>query len=299
MIEILNNNIQHMKIWHIEFIIPDKNAIEIFTKALGDFSFSSSAFEIQNEGGWRLALYCHKEPDNDQILARITFASQMANIKEPEFSTELLPQTDWVSENQKSFKPIKIKRFFIYPSHYDGIVPAGSWPMEIDASTAFGTGNHGTTEGCLLALNDLAKYKKIYRPLDIGCGTGILSMAMARAWPVNILATDIDKKAVIMTRYNIEKNKLKGRIRVELSKGFDNSIIKNNGAYDLIMANILANPLRHMAKDMISNLQIGGMVILSGLLNNQESLVINAYMQQGVYLKKCYRLNGWSTLVMS
>ena len=293
MSEILNNNI-----WHLEIIIPDQDAFEIFSQALDDFSFSSSAFEIPNDGGWRLALYCHQKPDHDQILARITFASQMANIKEPEFSLELLPQIDWLSENQKSFKPIKIKRFFIYPSHYDGIIPASSWPMKIDASTAFGTGNHGTTEGCLLALNDLAKYKKIYCPLDIGCGTGILSMAMARAWPANILATDIDQKAVDKTKYNIAKNKLKGRIRVELSKGFDNSIIANNGAYDLIMANILANPLRYMANDMVANLQAGGIVILSGLLNNQESLVINAYMQQGIYLIKRYRLNGWSTLVM-
>ncbi len=293
MSEILINNI-----WHMEIIIPDQNAFEIFVQALDDFSFSSSAFEIVNEGGWRLALYCHQKPDHDQILARIAFASQMANIKEPEFSLELLPQIDWLSENQKSFKPIKIKRFFIYPSHYDGIIPASSWSMEIDASTAFGTGNHGTTEGCLLALNDLAKYKKIYRPLDIGCGTGILSMAMARAWSANILATDIDQKAVDKTRYNIAKNKLKGPIRVELSNGFDNSIIANNGSYDLIMANILANPLRDMAKDMVANLQAGGIVILSGLLNNQESLVINAYMQQGIYLIKRYRLNGWSTLVM-
>ena len=284
--------------WKVEITIPDTDVVEIFSKALDRFCFAAAAFEVVPDGPWRLELYCDGAPDHDNLLATVAFASQEAGIKEPIISAMPLPQVDWVAENQKSFKPIPIGRYFIYPSHHEGAIPAGKWPMKIDASTAFGTGEHGTTEGCLLALNDLAKSVVVRRPLDVGCGTGILSMAIARAWPVTVLATDIDSEAVRVTRYNLEINQLKGRVRAEVSKSFNNNIIANNGPYDLIMANILANPLRAMAKEMVANLQSGGRVILSGLLNNQECLVMNAYREQGLSLVKRYRLEGWSTLVM-
>ena len=284
--------------WKVEIIIPDTDAVEIFAKALDRFCFAAAAFEVVPDGPWRLELYCDGAPDHDSLLATVGFASGEANIKEPQISAIALPQVDWVSENQKSFKPIPIGRYFIYPSHHEGLIPAGQWPMKIDASTAFGTGEHGTTEGCLLALNDLAKSIHVRQPLDVGCGTGILSMAIARAWPVTVLATDIDPEAIRVTKYNLEINHLKGRVKAEVSKGFDNNIIANNGPYDLIMANILANPLRAMAKAMANNLQVGGRVILSGLLNSQESMVMNAYREQGLSLVKRYRLVGWSTLVM-
>ena len=295
----MQNSMTAQPVWRLEIILPTAEACEVFGQALDDFHFAAAAFEIvPDEGPWRLECYVDGMPDHDRLVAAIALASLQAGIKEPEFTCGPLPDVDWVAENQKSFKPIRAGRFFIRPSHYEGVVPAGSWDLTIDAATAFGTGEHATTKGCLLAINDLVKRIRVERPLDVGCGTGILAMGIAKAWPVAVMASDIDAEAVRVTRENTIRNGLRGRIHAVTCAGFRHRALNDNGPYDLIVANILANPLRKMARDIATSLTPGGHIILSGLLVSQEGAVLQAYRDQGLHLKRRYRINGWSALLL-
>lgn len=295
----MQNSMTAQPIWRLEVTLPTSELCEQFAQAMDDLHFAAAAFEVlPDQGPWRLECYMDGMPDQDRLVAAIALASLQAGIKEPDYSCMPLPDVDWVSENQKSFKPIRAGRFFIRPSHYEGVVPAGGWELIIDAATAFGTGEHATTKGCLLAIDDLAKSTRIARPLDLGCGTGILAMGIAKAWPVAVMASDIDPEAVRVAKENAVINGLRGRIHAFACAGFRHRALIDNGPYDLIVANILANPLRKLARDVATNLIPGGHVILSGLLVRQEAAVLQAYREQGLHLKKRYRINGWSALVL-
>ncbi|RED54132.1 50S ribosomal protein L11 methyltransferase [Aestuariispira insulae] len=284
-------------VWKLEIILPDAEAAELFGAALDDMHFAAAAFEmVPDVGPWRLECYCDGEPDASALGVALALASLQAGISEPDYKCEPLPDVNWVAENQKSFRPIRAGRFFVHPSHFEGVVPAGSWALKVDAATAFGTGEHATTRGCLLAIDQLAKSREIRRPLDLGTGTGILAMGIAKAWPVGVVASDIDPEAVKVTDYNAVLNGMRGRIYAIESAGFRDRTLKDSGPYDLIVANILANPLRKMARDIATNLVPGGDLILSGLLETQQAAVLQAYREQGLKLHRRYPIDRWMTL---
>ncbi|WP_420549778.1 50S ribosomal protein L11 methyltransferase [Curvivirga sp.] len=286
-------------IYKLELFVDTEDAAEIFATALENFVFAAAAFEVLPDiGPWRYEGYIDGLPDHDSLVSTIALASIQAGVKEPDFTCLPLPDKDWVAENQKSFNEIEAGRFFIYPSVYEGIVPSGSWPLKIDAATAFGTGEHATTKGCLMAISDLSKYFKPENPLDLGCGTGILAMGMAKAWRIPVFASDIDPEAVRVTNYNARLNQLQDYVTAVTSAGFRQRALSDRAPYDLIVANILANPLRKMSKDLASRVETGGYIILSGLLNSQETAVLRAYRQQNVTLEKRYRIDGWSALLL-
>lgn len=284
-------------VWKLEIILPDAENAELFGAALDDFHFAAAAFEILPDvGPWRLECYCDGEPDAGELGVALALAALKAGIKEPEYSCAPLPDVNWVAENQKSFRPIRAGRFFVHPSHYEGVIPAGSRSLKVDAATAFGTGEHATTQGCLRAIDDLSKSRTVRAPLDLGCGTGILAMGVAKAWPVVVMASDIDPEAVNVTEYNAVLNGLRGRVRAFEGAGFRNRVLVDNGPYDLIVANILANPLRKLARDVAKNLVPGGDLILSGLLETQQAAVLQAYREQGLKIVKRYPIDRWMTL---
>ena len=284
-------------VWKLEVILPDAETAEMFGAALDEMHFAAAAFEmVPDVGPWRLECYCGEEPVAGELAVAIALASLQAGIPEPEYSYDRLPDVNWVAENQKSFRPIRAGRFFVHPSHFEGVIPAGSWALKVDAATAFGTGEHATTRGCLEAINNLAKARDIRRPLDLGCGTGILAMGIARAWPVGVTASDIDPEAVKVTDYNAVLNGMRGRVHAIESAGFRDRALKDNGPYDLIVANILANPLRRMAREVAANLVPGGDLILSGLLETQQAGVLQAYREQGLKLHRRYPIDRWMTL---
>lgn len=288
-----------LPIHKLELFVETSELAEAFAKALDGFVFAAAAFEVLPDvGPWRYEGYCDGPPDQDALVSTIALTSLQAGCKEPEFTCEQLPDIDWVSENQKSFREIEAGRFFIHPSMYEGIIPSGSWPLKIDAATAFGTGEHDTTKGCLLAIHDLAKHFTPENPLDLGCGSGILAMGMARAWKCHVLASDIDPEAVRVTEYNARQNNLHKNITAVTSAGFRERALNDFAPYDLIVANILANPLKKIAKDLGRNLETGGYVILSGLLVSQETFVLRNYRLQNMTLEKRYRNNGWSALLL-
>ncbi len=242
---------------------------------------------------WQLDAIFQSKPD----LAKIRKMLQSAGCEWRVMRLQKLPQTDWLKKNQESFAPIRAGRFYVHPSDKPKLPPAVQ-PIVIDAATAFGTGQHSSTWGCLVAIDRLSRAHKFSNICDMGCGTAILSMAAARIFPrARNLAVDIDPEAARVAKINLRCNKLHGRIHAGVSKGFKPAIARNRGQYDLVLANILAKPLSLMARDMRGVVKKGGFVVLSGLLANQERKVAMAYAQQG--MRFCGRItrDGWHTLV--
>jgi ribosomal protein L11 methyltransferase len=208
-----------------------------------------------------------------------------------------LPERDWLSENRRAFPPLRIGRFFVHGSHWRGRPPPGMVQIEIDAATAFGTGEHPSTRGCLLALDDLARRRRFRRPLDIGTGSGVLAIAAAKRLHRPVLASDIDCEAARVARHHVRRNCLAGRVRVICAPGYRSRTLRRS-RYDLILANILARPLASMARDLKRALMPGGVAVLAGLLQRQQPLVLWAHRAQGLALMHRVVIEGWSTLIL-
>jgi ribosomal protein L11 methyltransferase len=211
----------------------------------------------------------------------------------------LLREIDWVSKVQKDFPAFSIGPFYIYASHHGAEIPNHSLPLLIEAAAAFGTGEHDTTSGCLLALAQVKKMRKPPRNvMDMGCGTAILAMAAARLWPAaQVLALDNDIGAVRTARENVRVNRLP-RIRTGQSNGYRHRIAKGTHR-QVLVANILARPLMKMAREAAHQLAPGGTLILSGLLTHQERMVLFAHHHHGLRLKYRLRRGRWSVLVLA
>ncbi|TAH32610.1 MAG: 50S ribosomal protein L11 methyltransferase [Alphaproteobacteria bacterium] len=242
---------------------------------------------------WQLDAIFAAKPDLNTIKKML----RGVGCKWRSINLKKMPQTDWLKKNQESFAPIRAGRFYVHPSDKPKLPPSIQ-PIVIDAATAFGTGQHSSTWGCLIVIDRLARTHKFSNICDMGCGTAILAMAAARIFPwARNLAVDIDPEAARVAKINLRCNKLHGRIQAGVSKGFKPAIARNRGQYDLVLANILAKPLSLMARDMRGTVKKGGFVVLSGLLANQEPKVAMAYRQQS--MRFCGRItrDGWHTLV--
>lgn len=284
--------------WKIEVIVPTV-AAECFSEALESLCQAVVSFEIPGSQLWRVEGYAAEMPAHSDAAAAMAIAAARANVPEPEFSCVPLPAVDWVAENQRSFQPLRAGRYFIRPSHFDGSLPNGALVFTLDAGAAFGTGEHATTKSCLLALDWLARCQRFRRPLDLGCGSGILSLAIAATWHCDVIASDIDPQAVAVTHENAATNQLGNFITTCCSNGLSDRILHRSAPYDLITANILAKPLVRMSRDISRSLAPGGVIVLSGLLAAQENMVRNAYRRQGLRLTRRFAVEGWHTLVMS
>jgi ribosomal protein L11 methyltransferase len=252
-------------------------------------------FELEDGSGlWEVGAYFSETP-NDVSLALLAAAFHA-----DEFKISELPQVDWVSKVQRSLKPVIAGRFFVYGAHDAGKVPRNCKPLLIEASMAFGTGHHGTTKGCLLALeyllNDGLDAKNV---IDVGCGTAVLAMAAASVFSANVTAIDIDAVAVSVAKTNVQANDLDRNIRCFEANGFGHGQVNSIEIFDLIFANILMAPLLSMAEDMSRHTVSGGYVILSGILTEQAELVTNKYIDVGFSLSKQINIAEWATLIFS
>ena len=217
---------------------------------------------------------------------------------------------DWVSESQKLLQPVDTGFFFIYGSHDRHKIPDGRISLLVEAGQAFGTGQHETTHGCLLAIEEISKDltgdDSPKCALDLGCGSGLLALAMSKVWPITITASDIDPIATETTILNAQVNHIPlvglmsgdTGIAALTSDGFEDNDLGRAGPYDVIVANILAKPLQIMAPDIVKNLADGGTLILSGLLGTQENAVCDAYAQQDMELIKRYIRGEWHSLML-
>lgn len=234
-----------------------------------------------------------------RVAAHAVIARAALPFTAPDIREMRLADIDWVSKVQKDFPPFVMGPFYVHGSHAKQAAPAGKFPLLIDAAAAFGTGEHATTAGCLLAL---AKEKRT-RPYanevaDIGCGTAILAIAAARLWKeTRIDACDNDPVAVKVSAHNLKVNRVASRSRAFVSDGYKARQLKGK-QYPVVVANILAKPLMRMARDAARHMEAGGTLILSGLMRDQEAMVLSAHRMQGCYLKYRIRRGNWSVLVL-
>jgi ribosomal protein L11 methyltransferase len=292
------NNVQHAQnapLWSIRLQLDHKPAEDVrlaLEGALEPFGEAISSFETDNGKGWLIEVFGETKPAATNVAAALKplgrYRAEVARV----------PDKDWLAESRKGLPEFRAGPFFFYGSHFKGKVPKGMIGLEIDAGMAFGTGRHETTRGCLLAVARLAKTRKFRKPLDVGTGTGILSFGVARLLNVKVLAGDNDKDAVRVARENARVNKLSKQVRVLLSDGYRAKAIRGGAPYDLVTANILANPLIELAPDLARVLAKDGRAVLSGLLREQEKDVLAAHEAVGLALDFRLRLGDWSVLVL-
>ncbi len=215
-----------------------------------------------------------------------------------EVHVALLPDIDWIKLSQEGLPPVRAGRFFVYGTHDAGEVPKGVLPIRIEAGMAFGTGHHETTARCLGALSDLAKKRRYANVLDLGCGTGLLAIGAAKLWKRRVIASDIDPVAVEVTRENARANGVSSLVSASIADGLASPALASHAPYDLIIANILAEPLTRLAPSIARTLAPGGSLVLSGLLRWQENLVLCFYRPHGLVLRAVRRENAWVALVL-
>jgi len=251
-------------------------------------------FEVEDGSGlWEVGGYFIDAPDIGGLdLLAATFNAKPFVVSE-------IPETDWVAHVRRELAPVEAGRFFVYGSHDADQVPDECEPLLIEAAMAFGTGHHGTTLGCLRALDRLANEGFFGKSVaDIGCGTAVLAMGAARIWTGDVIASDIDEVAVDVARVNVSANKLEGRVHCVEAAGFDNPELSAAGPFDLIFANILKGPLIMLAPEMCANLERDGYLILSGLLNEQADEIIEVYARSGANLVHHEVIGEWSSLTL-
>ncbi len=237
---------------------------------------------------WEVALYFETAEEAEAALG-------LAGLAEGVVSP--VPERDWVRQSLDGLSPVTAGRFFLHGGHDRFRRRSGGITLEIDAGTAFGTGHHGTTEGCLLALDRLLRRRRPTSILDLGCGTGVLGIAAARATGLPVLATDIDREAVRVTRANASLNGVKPRVESLAAAGLGHPRIAARAPFDLIFANILARPLVALATGLASVLVPGGTLILSGLTLDQIRWITATYRSRGLILEGRIRRGEWGTLI--
>jgi ribosomal protein L11 methyltransferase len=205
---------------------------------------------------------------------------------------------DWVKATLEQFVPVCAGRFIVHGRHDRSKVPPNKLGVEIEAALAFGTGHHGTTRGCLLLLDHVLKAYRPRRVLDLGTGTGVLAISAAKALRINVLASDIDPLSVVTARDNARLNGTGDLVEILRASGFSAPQFARRGPFDLVLANILANPLRQMATPMARHLAPSALVILSGLLPHQAESVIAAYRARRLILVRQLKIEGWSSLLL-
>jgi ribosomal protein L11 methyltransferase len=282
--------------WRIFARVRGAGAAEAMFSLLDEASGAASAFEIAGDE-WQLDAYPRSPLLTREFRAQMALAAAAADGVVLEIVEQRLPDRDWLRENQLAFPPLRVGRFFIYGSHYRGAMPAGSIGIMVDAATAFGTGEHPSTRACLQALDRLARQRRFRNPLDIGTGTGLLSIAAAKLLRRKVIASDIDPGAVDVARRNVARNGVAGLVRVRRASGYRDRALRQS-RHDLILSNILARPIAGMARDLARTLAPGGRAVLSGLLRWQEPIVLAPHRSCGIVLDHRLMIDGWSTLVM-
>lgn len=283
--------------WIIRFHVPEP-AVAAFLEVLEPSAMAVSAFEGPGRV-WTVEALAERTPAVPMLSEALGYAAAAAGIAVPEVTCLPLSDRDWLTENRRSFAPIRAGRYFIHPTVWDGPVPVSGIGICLDAATAFGSGAHGSTRGCLLALDWLARRERPGRVLDLGCGSGILAIAAARTWRCPVLAVDLDPEAVRVSRFNARCNGVNTLMLARLGDSVRQRRIAAEGPFDLVIANILARPLIAMARDLSGGLAPGAALILSGLTENQENGILAAYARLGQRLRRRFVVDGWATLMLS
>lgn len=267
----------------------DEGRVASLAPELGERALATSAIREGNvhTADWIVTWLMDGEPDQGELMALLPGLP---------WYVEKVADVNWLAHSYRQFQPFSIGAFFIYGSHYDGALPPDKMPLQIDAATAFGSGEHGTTAGCLRALLSLKGEGFAPRTvLDMGTGSGILAIAARRLWDVPVLATDIDEESVIVAARHAQMNGIDDMTCLA-GDGFAVPQVRDGAPYDLIIANILAGPLIAMAADLCAVLR--GKVVLSGMLEEQADEVRSAYEARGCRLVSAFPQAPWTTLLL-
>jgi ribosomal protein L11 methyltransferase len=281
------------------FVIGDEQAakrvVDVLTEILFEGETAVAAFE-RPDGRWYATVHFAEAPDQSLVREFVTNAAGAEIAATLAFDT--VAARDWVKASLEDLVPVPAGRFVVHGAHDRARVPANKLGIEIEAALAFGTGHHGTTRGCLLLLDHVLKRHQPRRVLDLGTGTGVLGIAAAKALKIGVLASDIDAPSVIVARENARLNETGHLVQVIHATGFAAREFAERGPFDLVLANILVNPLRQLATPMARHLAPSALVILSGLLTHQASAVIAAYRARGLVPLRHLRIEGWSSLLL-
>ena len=272
-----------------------KRVVDVLTEMFFEGEAAVAAFE-RPDGRWDVAVHFADPPDHAQLREFVTNAASAEIAGTLAFDT--IEAKDWVKASLEDLVPVPAGRFVVHGAHDRAHVAPNKLAIEIEAALAFGTGHHGTTRGCLLLLDHVLKAYRPRRVLDLGTGTGVLGIAAAKALKIGVLASDIDPLSVKVAQENARLNETGNFVQVIRATGFSAPGFAQRGPFDLVLANILANPLRQLATPMARHLAPGALVILSGLLTPQARSVIAAYRARGLVPLRHLRIEGWSSLLL-
>lgn len=294
--------------WHITFQTK-QIYLEIFNDAIESVCDAVAWVEIEDptcdwdSENWRIEGYAQEKPDLMRVEVALRLLAKQAGIefephtdsKQPTLTCDQLPETNWLADMWEKFPPQTVGPFFIHSSFFKGDTPADTIPLVLDAATAFGSGEHGTTAGCLLALHDITHKDGFTwkQGCDLGCGSGILAIGACKLQHTPFLAIDRDEEAVRVSQSNAVLNNVHDLITIKQG----DCIAPSAGLFDVIVANILAAPLIQLAENIYSHTHNNGYIILSGLLDWQQDDVQAAYTSLGLDLVRTYNRDRWITLV--
>jgi ribosomal protein L11 methyltransferase len=271
-------------------------SLEPATAAASAFEESPGASSWRNGGRWIVEAFFSAPPDEAKVRALIAVVAGDAAAEEAVFGC--IDERDWVARSLAALKPVRVSRFLIHGAHERDAAKANDIEIEIEAALAFGTGHHGSTRGCLMMLNEVARRRRPRAVLDLGTGSGVLAIAAAKLHKRHVYAGDIDPICVSAARANAKRNGVGSFVHPVLATGAAHPLLRAHAPYDLFMANILARPLQDLAPGIARLTTPGADIILSGLAAGDVQGVTAAYRLQAVYMVRRVEADGWATLLM-
>lgn len=283
-------------LWRVRIRVPaaaEDAFAEVLNRLFPHVAAASDAAAVT----WTVEGFGEAEPDRAAVAMVLGAAARGLGLAPPPADYDLVPDDDWVAGNLGSFPPIRVGRYFIRGSHHRGRPPAASVTLTVDAGLAFGSGAHGSTAGCLLALDRLARLVRVQDALDLGAGSGILALAVAKTWRARVVAADVDPEAAAVAARNARINGVGPRVRAVRGDGRGAPWVRRRRPYDLIVANILLQPLVGLARELCRGLGPRGVLVLSGVVEAEWRRLVAAYRGRGLRLQRRIAVEGWQTVV--
>lgn len=269
--------------------------LDILSEEFGEEDYAIAIMEMDEKRDiWEASVYLMA--DEEQLVRERIAGALGKDFPALSIEREVIPDVDWIAKSLEGLTPVRAGRYLVHGSHDRDKIRPNDIAIEIDAGQAFGTGHHGTTAGCLEMIDRILRARKVRNALDLGTGSGVLAIAVRKVRKVPVLATDIDPIAVRVAQENVRRNGIASGIRMETAPGFHSAAFREEGPFDLIIANILARPLMKMAPELERHLVSGGSVVLSGILAKQRWKVLAAYNGAGMRHLSTIWKNGWVTM---
>ncbi|MEO1018479.1 MAG: 50S ribosomal protein L11 methyltransferase [Pseudomonadota bacterium] len=289
-------------LWRVTFVVETRDILPLI-ETLEDEAdavsfFEESADDNDETMSWRVDLLLRTMPDKEGIGQRLDSLLALFDLRCDSLEIEPVDHENWLETLRSPRKPLTVGRVFVHGSLWHGEIPSNVIAIQMDAGMAFGSGDHATTKACLEALNWLGARYRPRQALDLGCGSGLLAIAIAKLWHCRTMATDIDPVAVAVAQANTERNQVDLRVRTLRAEGYRHPGIRRMAPFDLVVANILAQPLIDLAPELGRHLAPGGYSILSGLLDRQVNSVLNVHRAYGLELVRRFDIVPWVALVL-